>query len=83
MCSIENGRPFHPMGERDPELPGLWFTGFKPIYTGFFDAACIAAERIAAGVAADARSVAPSETLDTQLPRVATQRPAPADASTT
>jgi cation diffusion facilitator CzcD-associated flavoprotein CzcO len=77
-----NGRPFHPMGERDPELPGLWFTGFKPIYTGFFDAACIAAERIAAGCRRRTQRHA-LRNADTQLPRVATQRPAPADASTT
>lgn len=70
-----NGRLFHPMGERDPEIPGLWFTGFKPIYTGFFDAACIAAERIAAGIAADASRVRPSETFDTRQPRVATRAP--------
>jgi cation diffusion facilitator CzcD-associated flavoprotein CzcO len=78
----ENGRPHHPMGERDPKRPGLWFAGFKPIYTGFFDAACIAAERIAAGIAADARRITPSETPDTPWSRVATPRPATADAST-
>ncbi len=51
----EAGQPRHPMGERDPDNPGLWFTGFRPIFTGYFDAACIAADRIAAGIAADAR----------------------------
>ncbi|MEX5727525.1 cation diffusion facilitator CzcD-associated flavoprotein CzcO [Rhodovulum iodosum] len=77
----ENGRPHHPMGERDPEMPGLWFAGFKPIYTGFFDAAGIAAGRIASGVAADASRGAPSDTLDMHASHVAHQRPAPADAS--
>ncbi|MGR3562586.1 MAG: flavin-containing monooxygenase [Heliomarina sp.] len=48
-----NGWPNHPMGERDPDHPGLWFTGFKPIFTGFFDAAGIAAKRIASGIEVD------------------------------
>lgn len=78
----ENGRPHHPMGERDPKRPGLWFAGFKPIYTGFFDAAGIAATRIATGVAADAHRVARPETPDMRETHVAHQRPAPADAST-
>ena len=79
----ENGRPLHPMGERDPNRPGLWFAGFKPIYTGFFDAAGIAAERIATGVAAGAGRRAPPETLGTPQSRVARLRTAPADASPT
>lgn len=58
----ENGRPRHPLGERDREYPGLWFTGFKPIYTGFFDAAGIAASRIAAGISVDACPVGSPET---------------------
>lgn len=77
----ENGRPHHPMGERDPKQPGLWFAGFKPIYTGFFDAAGIAASRIAAGVAADASRVARPETPGMLERHAAHQRPAPADAS--
>ena len=79
----ENGRPHHPMGERDPKQPGLWFAGFKPTYTGFFDAAGIAAGRIAMGVAADTYRVTRSETPDMREPHIAHQRPAPADASTT
>ena len=55
-----NGRPHHPMGERDPGNPGLWFTGFKPIFTGYFDAAGIASARIAAGIAAGTVADAPS-----------------------
>ncbi|HEY9038762.1 MAG TPA: NAD(P)/FAD-dependent oxidoreductase [Roseovarius sp.] len=50
-----SGQPRHPMGERDPASPGLWFTGFRPIFTGYFDAAMIAADRIASGIAADAQ----------------------------
>jgi len=46
----DRGQPRHPMGEADKAHPGLWFTGFKPIFTGYFDAANIAAERIAKGV---------------------------------
>lgn len=42
-----NGYPMYPMGEVDPAHRGLWFTGFKPIFTGNFDAAGIAARRIA------------------------------------
>ena len=76
-----NGRPHHPMGERDPKRPGLWFAGFKPIYTGFFDAAGIAASRIATGVATDAHRVTRPETTDMREPHVAHQRSAPADAS--
>ncbi|SPH24795.1 putative oxidoreductase CzcO [Defluviimonas aquaemixtae] len=49
----DSGQPNHPMGERDPNNPGLWFTGFRPIFTGFFDAACIAAEQIATGIVAE------------------------------
>lgn len=49
------GQPRHPMGEPDPHNPGLWFSGFRPIFTGYFDAARIAADRIAAAVAADLR----------------------------
>ncbi|WP_297834477.1 NAD(P)/FAD-dependent oxidoreductase [uncultured Roseibium sp.] len=56
-----NGVPHYPMGERDPENPGLWFTGFKPIFTGYFDAAGIAANRIAAGIAADTTRGVPSD----------------------
>ncbi|MEO3415793.1 NAD(P)/FAD-dependent oxidoreductase [Roseovarius sp. CAU 1744] len=47
------GMPKHPMGERDPQNPTLWFTGFRPIFTGYFDAARIAADRIVAGVVSD------------------------------
>jgi len=47
----ESGQPRYPMGDADPSNPGLWFAGFEPIFTGYFDAAGIAAERIASAVA--------------------------------
>lgn len=50
------GQPTHPMGEVDPAHPGLWFTGFRPIFTGYFDAAGIAAQRIVDGIEAAATS---------------------------
>ncbi|MBJ3764649.1 NAD(P)/FAD-dependent oxidoreductase [Maribius pontilimi] len=75
------GRPRHPMGERDPDNPGLWFTGYKPIFTGFFDAAGISAERIATDIAADANRVSVPVGPGVQRPHAATPRPAPADAS--
>ncbi|MFO6464220.1 flavin-containing monooxygenase [Jannaschia sp. KMU-145] len=48
----DRGLPRRPMGESDPDNPGLWFTGFRPIFTGFFDAAGISADRIATSIAA-------------------------------
>jgi len=47
------GQPRHPMGEADSKNPGLWFTGFRPVFTGYFDAAGTAAKRIADSVAGD------------------------------
>lgn len=55
------GVPRHPMGEADPANPGLWFTGFRPIYTGYFDAARIAGDRIADAVAAGMTCAAAAE----------------------
>ena len=75
-----NGRPHHPMGERDAENPGLWFTGFKPIYTGFFDAAGIAARRIATGIAGEAGRVTSSETTGAPIGGATPKRAAAADA---
>ncbi len=54
-----DGQPIHPMGEPDPAHPGLWFTGFRPMFTGYFDAARIAAERIADVIAAQASPMRP------------------------
>jgi len=76
----KNGRPRHPMGEPDPENPGLWFTGFKPIYTGFFDAAGIAARRIASGITGDAGRVISSKTTVAPIRGAAPKRSAAADA---
>lgn len=39
------------MGEPDPAHPGLWFTGFRPGFTGYFHAAGVAAERIGDAIA--------------------------------
>lgn len=78
----ENGRPNCPMGDRDPEMPGLWFSGFKPIYTGFFDAAGIAAERIASGIEADLHRRGQTRTLGVPQTHAAPQRTANAHAST-
>ena len=75
------GYPIHPLGERDPGNPGLWFTGFKPIFTGFFDAAGIAAERIATAIAADASYATSPKTPGAHQSRAAPQRTAVADAS--
>ncbi len=47
------GRPTHPTGEADPECPGLWFVGYKSGFTGYFDAARIAASRVSDGIARD------------------------------
>jgi len=49
------GQPRHAMGQADPDNPGLWFTGFTPGFTGYFDAAAVAARRIARGVATTPR----------------------------
>lgn len=76
----ENGRPRHPMGEPDPGNPGLWFTGFRPIYTGFFDAAGISARRIASGITSDTGRTISSETLGAPIRGAAPKRSAAADA---
>lgn len=47
------GNPVRPAGVRDPVHPGLWFTGYKPQFTGYFEAARIAAKRLANGIATD------------------------------
>ena len=47
------GSPVRPAGEPDPRHPGLWFIGYKPQFTGYFEAARIAANRIGNGIAAD------------------------------
>ena len=76
-----NGVPQHPMGERDPENPGLWFTGFKPIFTGYFDAAGIAANRIAAGIAADTTRGVPSDDHGARKVHTDNGRSVPANAT--
>ncbi len=48
------GYPLHPMGQQDVNNPGLWFTGYTPVFQGFFHAAGVSARRIASHVAARA-----------------------------
>ncbi len=45
------GYPLHPMGQEDVNNPGLWFTGYAPVFQGFFHAAGVSAGRIASHVA--------------------------------
>lgn len=47
----DKGIPRHPMGEIDRAAPGLWFTGYRPIFQGYFHAAGLAARRIADAIA--------------------------------
>ena len=44
------GHPWRGLGEPDPHHRGLWFTGYKAVFPGYFHAAKIAAQRIAQGV---------------------------------
>ncbi|MEE9429000.1 MAG: NAD(P)/FAD-dependent oxidoreductase [Paracoccaceae bacterium] len=44
------GYPLCPMGQADPDNPGLWFTGYGVIFQGFFHAAGISAQRIATAI---------------------------------
>ncbi|WP_411892808.1 flavin-containing monooxygenase [Yoonia sp. SDW83-1] len=77
----DTGRPYHPMGERDPSMPGLWFAGFRPTFTGFFDAAGVTADRIARQIVADAKRTPATETATKPQRAAATERTAAADAS--
>lgn len=54
------GSPLRPAGEPDPKHRGLWFTGYKPQFTGYFEAARIAAKRIGNGIASDLQRPAQS-----------------------
>ncbi|WP_171182348.1 NAD(P)/FAD-dependent oxidoreductase [Ruegeria sp. HKCCD8929] len=48
LGALDNkGYPLHPMGQEDPQNPGLWFTGYGLLFQGFFHAAGISANRIA------------------------------------
>lgn len=75
------GLPRLPMGESDPRNPGLWFTGFRPTFTGYFDAARIAAGRIAARIGVEARRTGLNKPTDLQVAGIATERTGCADAS--
>ena len=48
-----NGHPKHPAGEADTANPGLWFVGYKALFTGYFDAARIASSRVAKAISHD------------------------------
>lgn len=48
----DRGVPLHPAGEADPANPGLWFTGYRPVFQGYFHAAAESAGRIADAVQA-------------------------------
>ncbi len=76
------GRPLHPMGEADPANPGLWFTGYRAVFTGYFDAARVAADRIARAVAADLRA-APHPTTGPRPMRTVPARAVSPDAPPT
>lgn len=45
-----DGQPFHPSGEADCHNPGLWFTGYRSGYTGYFDAARKSGDKIARAI---------------------------------
>ncbi len=46
------GVPLHPDGAVDPGNKGLWFTGYRPVFQGYFHAAAASARRIADGILA-------------------------------
>ncbi|MDU8914111.1 NAD(P)/FAD-dependent oxidoreductase [Aestuariicoccus sp. MJ-SS9] len=64
-----NGHPRHPMGQADPDHPGLWFSGFTPGFTGYFHAAGVTADRIARQIGRShaARSMNERRHLDRDL----------------
>ncbi|PUB10398.1 flavin-containing monooxygenase [Yoonia sediminilitoris] len=61
-----NGRPLHPMGQPDPDNPGLWFTGFTPGLAGFFHAAGETADKIAKAITNDRQ---PAESAHSAMPQ--------------
>lgn len=46
----ERGVPHHPAGEADPDNDGLWFTGYRPVFQGYFHAASVSARKIAMAI---------------------------------
>jgi cation diffusion facilitator CzcD-associated flavoprotein CzcO len=48
----DDGVPLHPSGEVDPGNKGLWFTGYRPVFQGYFHAAAASARRIADAILA-------------------------------
>ena len=50
----DRGVPLHPAGETDRANQGLWFTGYRPVFQGYFHAASVSARRIAQAIEAQA-----------------------------
>lgn len=46
----DRGQPLYPSGEPNAENPGLWFTGYRPVFQGYFHAAGVTAEKIARSI---------------------------------
>lgn len=69
----DKGVPRRPMGEIDRNVPGLWFTGYRPIFQGYFHAAGIAARRISDSIATEpARQVSHASIAKSRRPRLGT-----------
>ncbi|WP_298972789.1 NAD(P)/FAD-dependent oxidoreductase [uncultured Roseobacter sp.] len=51
------GRPLHPTGEPDENCPGLWFTGYRTHFKGFFHRASVGAQRIAEAISASEKKL--------------------------
>lgn len=49
----ETGVPLQPMGETCPNAPSMWFTGYRPVFQGYFHTAAIAGERISKAIASE------------------------------
>ena len=56
----DRGLPHCPAGEEDPSNPGLWFTGYRAVFQGYFHAAGIAGDKIADAIKTDLRNRTPS-----------------------
>ncbi|UTW04145.1 NAD(P)/FAD-dependent oxidoreductase [Amphritea atlantica] len=72
-----DGRPKCSAGEFDPSHPGLWFCGYKTTLTGYFDAATVAAKRIADGIASRHSSYKRGSTHSRQDPSSSAPNPEP------
>lgn len=54
----DDGVPLHPSGEVDSGNKGLWFTGYRPVFQGYFHAAGASARRIADAILAQGQATA-------------------------